>query len=292
MPTVSVVIPIYNGKCYLKEAIESVIVQTFTDYEIICVDDGSTDDSLGILAGYGEKVRLIRQANAGQGAARNAGVHSANGKYIAFLDQDDRWYPHKLADQVAAFERARDAVVVYSNSDRMDTNGRLVQTGATEAERSSALASPLGRLIGEGLVLPSSMLVRKDAFERAGGFDPQLRGFEDFDLCARLKQLGPFVFLKESGLSYRIHPEGFSQTGGMAVIRSRERFLLRMQNLYAGQREKQRIIRSMLADCYSDWGREDMKSGHPRESRSMLMRSLGCNPLKVRTYLRFLRTFC
>jgi glycosyltransferase involved in cell wall biosynthesis len=292
MPQVSIIIPVYNGARFLGEALESVFMQTFEDYEIICVDDGSTDTSIDILKRFEPRLSVIQQRNTGQGGARNRGVRQSSAPYVAFLDQDDRWYPHKLADQVAAFERARDAVVVYSNSDRMDTNGRLVQTGATEAERSSALASPLGRLIGEGLVLPSSMLVRKDAFERAGGFDPQLRGFEDFDLCARLKPLGRFIFLKESGLCYRVHEKGFSHSGGRDVIRSRERFLVRMRDLYVGHRGKQRIIRSMLADCYSDWGKEEMNRRNLRASRSLLIRSLRYNPFQARTYLRFMRTLC
>lgn len=291
MPTVSVVIPVFNGERFLKEALDSVFAQTYKDYEVICVDDGSTDGSVELLKRYGDRVSVIRQANAGQGAARNAGTRHAAGRYVAFLDQDDRWYPLKLEREVTALQADPDAVLVYSNSDRMDREGRLLEVGTTLKERSSALASPLGRLMGEGLVLPSSMMVRRDILELVGGFNPQLTGFEDFDLCARLRRQGRFLFLEESALCYRVHGDGFSQSGKLRVVQSRERFLLRMQNLYAGQSEKQRLIRHMLADCYSDWGMHELKVGNQRTGRSMFIRSLSHNPLKWRTYSRLLRSW-
>ena len=196
----------------------------------------------------------------------------------------------ELEHQMAAFQDDPGAVLVYSNSDRMDENSRLTEVGATLSERPSALASPLGRLIEEGLVLPSSMLVRRDAFEQAGGFDAHLRGFEDFDLSARLKQAGRFIFLEQPALCYRVHQKGFSTRGGIAIIRSRERFLLRMQELYAGRRDKQRLINAMLTRLL-------FRLGHGRNevqkatARSLFMRSIRYNPIKGRTYIRCLRTF-
>src|SRR2546428_4652348 len=109
MPAVRVVIPIYNGERYLREALESVFAQTYRDYEVICVNDGSTDGSPAVLREYGTRVTVVQQANAGQGAARNTGARHAAGRYIAFLDQDDRWYPHKLEHQVAVLEAGPDA---------------------------------------------------------------------------------------------------------------------------------------------------------------------------------------
>lgn len=291
MPSVSVVIAVYNGGRYLREALESVFAQRYDDYEVVCVDDGSTDSSAEVLRNYGHRVTVISQSNAGQGAARNAGARRASGQYLAFLDQDDRWYPQKLEREVVALEASPDAVVAYSNSDRMDDEGRLMEVGTTVAERASALASPLGRLIGEGLVLPSSMLVRRTVFERIGGFDPELAGFEDFDVCARLRQQGRFLFIEESGLCYRVHGGGFSQSGKVRVVKSRERFLLRMQDLYAGNKEKERLITKMLADCYSDWGMHELRAGNRQASWEKLFRSLGCNPMKWRTYSRLLRSF-
>ncbi|MBI3807269.1 MAG: glycosyltransferase family 2 protein [Nitrospirae bacterium] len=289
MPLVSVVIPIYNGERFLQESLESVFAQTFQDYEIVCVDDGSTDSSCALLKQYGVQVRVIQQANAGQSAARNEGVRQASGAFVAFLDQDDRWYPSKLEQQVAVLNAEPDVVLVHCNYDRMDKDGRVLVAGAALAEQASALASPLGRLIGEALVFPSAMLVRRDVFQQVGGFDSELRGFEDFDLIARLKQQGHFVLLPESGMAYRLHAGGFTRAGGMGIIRSRERFLIRMKALYAGDRVKAALIDRMLAECYSDWGMHVTKDGQPRKGWVKLIQSLQQNPWKFRTYSRLVR---
>lgn len=289
MPLVSVVIPVYNGERFLRESLESVFSQTFRDYEIVCVDDGSTDGSSALLQQYGARVRVIQQANSGQSAARNEGVRHATGAFVAFLDQDDRWYPSKLAQQVTVLHAEPDVVLVHCNYDRMDGDGRVLVAGAALAEQASALASPLGRLIGEALVFPSAMMVRRDVFQGVGGFDPELRGFEDFDLVARLKQQGRFVLLNESGMAYRLHAGGFTRAGGMGIIRSRERFLIRMRALYAGDRPKNILIDGMLADCYSDWGIHAAKDGQPRKGRMKLVQALQHDPWKFRTYSRLAR---
>lgn len=289
MPLVSVVIPVYNGERFLKESLESVFAQTCHDYEVVCVDDGSTDGSCSLLEQYGARVRVIQQENAGQSAARNTGVRQATGAFVAFLDQDDLWYPSKLAQQVAVLNVEPDVVLVHCNYDRVDGDGRVLVAGAALAERASALASPLGLLLGEALVFPSAMMVRRDVFQRVGGFDPELRGFEDFDLIARLKQQGRFVLLNESGMAYRLHAEGFTRAGGMGVIRSRERFLIRMKALYAGDRAKKALINRMLAECYSDWGIHATKDGQPRKGWVKLVQALQQDPRKFRTYSRLVR---
>ena len=289
MPLVSVVIPVYNGERFLRESLESVLAQTFQDYEIVCVDDGSMDGSCALLKQYGARVRVIQQANAGQSAARNVGVRQATGGFVAFLDQDDRWYPSKLAQQVTVLSGEPDVVMVHCNYDRMDGDGRVLVAGAALVERASALASPLGRLIGEALVFPSAMMVRRDVFQGVGGFDPELRGFEDFDLIARLKQQGRLVLLHESGLAYRLHAGGFTRAGGMGIIRSRERFLIRMRTLYAGDRAKNALIDRMLADCYSDWGMHAAKDGQPRKGWVKLIQSLQQDPWRLRTFSRLAR---
>ena len=292
MPKVSIVIPVYNGERFLREALDSVFAQTFQDFEVICVDDGSTDGSLAIIRKYGEMIAVLRQRNAGGSAARNAGVAQAAAPYVAFLDQDDRWYPHKLERQVSVMEMESDVVLVLCNSDRMDAEGRMLQLGATLAERATLLDSPLGRLMEEDQLLSSAILVRREAFERAGEYDSELRGFEDFDLCARLKRQGRFVFLEESGMCYRVHAGGFGQvTGGPIIVRSRERFLLKMKDLHVDDPAKKELIRVMLAECYSDWGMNEVRMGNFSEGRRMLRRSLVHNPLKFRTYSRFIRSF-
>jgi len=289
MPKVSVVMPVYNGERFLRESLDSVFAQTFQDFELLCIDDGSADNSVTVLEQYGSRLRVVRQQNAGQSAARNAGVALAKGEYVAFLDQDDLWYPSKLAGQVTTLEADNQVVLVHCNFDRIDENGRMLQEAAGLVERSSALASSMGELIGEALIFPSAMMIRKDAYQRSGGFCSELQGFEDFDLIARLKQQGAFVMLNERGMAYRVHGQGFTRAGGLHIIRSREKFLRRMEELYRGDRGKETIVQRMLADCYSDWGILEVRSGNKPEGRRKLLQSLSCNPVKLRTYSRLLR---
>ncbi|MDE3242947.1 MAG: glycosyltransferase family 2 protein [Nitrospirota bacterium] len=291
MPQVTVVLPVYNGARYIREALDSVFAQTFRDFEVICIDNGSTDETRSILEGYGERIRVLRRENRGPCGGRNEGVRKATAQYIAFLDHDDCWYPRKLEQQVAVLSAEPDAVLVLCNSDRMDAEGRLLQVGATSAERATMGDSPLGRLMEADQLLSSAILVRRDAFERAGMYDEELRGFEDFDLCARLKREGRFVFLEEPGMCYRVHSASLSHAGKAMVVQSRERFLLRMKALYVGDELKQELIRIMLAECYSDWGMHEVKAGRKNEGRRMLLRSLRLNPHKLRTYSRLFRSY-
>ena len=289
VPKVTVVMPVYNGERFLRGSLDSVFAQTFQDFEILCVDDGSTDRSAAVFEQYGQRIRVLRQSNAGQSAARNAGVTLANGQYVAFLDQDDLWYPTKLMNQVAALDADSDVVLAHCDFDRIDDGGRMMQEGVGMSERAGALASPMGQLIGEALIFPSAMMIRKTAYERIGGFHHELQGFEDFDLIARLKQQGRFVMLEETGMAYRVHGHGFTRAGGLHIIRSREKFLRRMEELYRGDRPKQMIVRRMLADCYSDWGQHEVRAGNKEEGRRKLIQSLRCNPTKLRTYSRLFR---
>jgi hypothetical protein len=191
--------------------------------------------------------------------------------------------------QVAAIEADPRVVLVHCDFDRIDEKGRTVQERAGTTERASALASPMGQLIGEALIFPSAMLIRREDFASSGGFHAELQGFEDFDLIARLKLQGEFVMVEERGMAYRLHGQGFTRAGGLHIIRSRERFLRRMEDLYRGDRTQQTIVRRMLADCYSDWGIHEVRQGNKPEGRRKLIESLRCNPAKMRTYSRLLR---
>lgn len=127
MPTVSVVMPVYNVERYLAAAIDSVLAQTFTDLELILVDDGSTDGSSALCAAYTDpRVRVIRQANRGLPGARNTGIRAATGAYIAILDSDDLWHPEKLARHVAHLQARPEVGVSYCASELIDGEGRCM----------------------------------------------------------------------------------------------------------------------------------------------------------------------
>src|ERR1051326_205992 len=114
MPQVSVIIPTYNSAHYLADAVESVLSQTFQDIEVLIIDDGSTDETETVIQRYGSLVRCFRQRNSGVAVARNRGIEESRGEYVAFLDADDTWLPHKLERQLAALDECSDYGACYS----------------------------------------------------------------------------------------------------------------------------------------------------------------------------------
>jgi glycosyltransferase involved in cell wall biosynthesis len=181
-PTVSVIIPTYNRGWILKEAIDSVLVQDYANYELIVVDDGSTDNTHEILESYGRDISVFRQTNQGVSAARNRGIDEAGGQLIAFLDSDDIWLPRKLSRQVDFFKLHPDAVINQTeeiwirNGVRVNPTARHRKPSGMIFERSLELC----------LVSPSAVMIKETLLETVGAFDENLPACEDYDLWLRI----------------------------------------------------------------------------------------------------------
>jgi len=209
-PTLSVVIPAYNVQQFIADAVNSTLTQTFTDLEIVVVDDGSTDRTAEIVTAMTDpRVRLVSKPNGGLSSARNAGIRAARGRYIGLLDGDDRWLPFKAARHVEAMERDPTIGVTFSQSAYVDEEGR--RTGQLLATR---LAEPtLHDLIrynhlGNG----STPVVRKEVFEAVGLFDEQLRASEDYDVWIRVlhRRAGRVILVDEVLTEYRVRSNSLS----------------------------------------------------------------------------------
>ena len=181
-PTVSVIIPTFNRWPVLGEAIESVLAQDYVDYELIVVDDGSTDETTERLNQFGSRLRIFSQANRGVSAARNLGVVYARGSYLAFLDSDDLWRPQKLAVQ-AAFMMRNPTVQICQTNEIWVRNGVRVNSKLRHQKPSGEIFLPSLELC---LVSPSAVMLRRDLFERHGGFDEDFPVCEDYDLWLRI----------------------------------------------------------------------------------------------------------
>ncbi len=178
-PLVSVIIPTYNRGWILKEAIDSVLAQDFTDFELIVVDDGSTDNTQDILTSYKEKIIVEKHSrNKGVSAARNRGITSASGQYVSFLDSDDLWLPQKLSTQVDFFNANPDALICQTeekwirNSIFVNPKKRHKKLSGNIFEKSLYLC----------LVSPSAVMMKRSLFEMTGMFVESLPACEDYDM--------------------------------------------------------------------------------------------------------------
>lgn len=222
---ISVVIPLYNGAEHLPNAIRSVEWQTLKPKELIVVDDGSSDDSIAVVERLSAEVPLtfLRKENGGQSSARNYGVRHSNGDLIAFLDQDDIWYPQHLEKLAEPFLEPRYPPLgwVYSNLD-FTVEGKLIFVGYVTKVGVEHPKRSLVRCLGEDMrVLPSASLISRNAFDSANGFDERLLGFEDDDLFLRIFCLGyGNVFVDEPLSQWRQHKNNAGRSTRMAKSRT------------------------------------------------------------------------
>lgn len=223
MVQVSVIIPAYNGDRYLAEAIDSVLQQTYQDYEIIVVDDGSTDNTAQVVRQYGKVVRYLSQTNQGVAASRNLGLAAALGNYIAFLDQDDIFLPDKLSSQVALLEQDADLGMVNSGWQIYREN----QLGDRQGEVEAAVQpwQQIPQLTATNLIIwkpvfLGAILFRRNWLERAGGFNTTLEQTPDVDLVMRLAKIGcPAAWVEKVTVRYRQHETNASKN---ALLQAQE----------------------------------------------------------------------
>lgn len=211
------VIPAFNRKEFLKEAIESVLNQTYKDLEVIVVDDGSEDETGEFIATLGDKrVKYIWQPNRGPAAARNRGVTVAEGKFLAFLDSDDLWTPAKLEKQVSFFEENHSARICYTDEVGI-RRGVRVNPKKRHQKYSGWIYSYCLPLC---IISPSSVMFKRELWEETGGFDESFPFCEDYELWLRISSVEPIFFIPEKLIVKRGgHKDQLSRRWGMDVWR-------------------------------------------------------------------------
>jgi glycosyltransferase involved in cell wall biosynthesis len=210
-PLVSVIIPAYNAARFVAEAVRSALAQEYATKEIIVINDGSTDDTLDVLKTFGSAIRIIDQKNGGPAVARNAGLHAAHGRYIAFLDADDVWLPGKVAAQVAHLDGAMDVGAVYTAWQiwKPDASGiySLLRSLPSmddvqpDDENSGWIYN---RLLFDCGMLTTTVMLRASLVDMVGDFDVGLRVGEDYDYWLRLARIAKIHKLRGVGALYRI----------------------------------------------------------------------------------------
>ena len=241
-PLVSVIIPTYNRRAMVQEAVDSVLAQTCSDFELIVVDDGSEDGTAESLARYGSAMRIYSQPRGGVAAARNRGAERAAGLYLAFLDSDDLWLPRKLEVQIA-FMRERPWVQICQTEEIWIRRGARVNPKKKHRKPSGDIFRASLELC---LVSPSAVMMRRELFDAVGGFDETLPACEDYDLWLRVARSHPVPLISDPLVIKRGgHPDQLSRS-----IWGLDRFrVAALQKLLGSGLERER----------RDWAREVLR---------------------------------
>lgn len=208
MPLVTVIVPVFNGAKTIEETIASVLNQSFSDFELLIMNDGSTDNTLDVIAGFGDsRIKVFSHPNSGSNPTRNRGIDAASGKYVSFIDADDLWTPDKLEAQLNALKETPQAAVVYSWTDCIDEQGKYLRPGAHAIVAGNIHANLLlTDCIGSG----SNVLVCKQALIEVGKFDESLPNAQDWDMWLRLSARYHFACVPKTQVLYRVSATSLS----------------------------------------------------------------------------------
>jgi glycosyltransferase involved in cell wall biosynthesis len=305
---VSVIIPTYNRGDIIGETIASVLAQTYPQFEILLIDDGSTDNTRQVVSAIDDKrLRYFYKENGGTSAARNSGLDSARGEFIAFLDHDDLWESWKLEAQLEILRRHADAGLVWSDMSSFAKVGEILSErhlreyySAYSLVNLEAIHKPVGTLsdLGAGapekfagcpyyvadvfeymfngnLVHPPTAVVRRERLQKSGWFEPQVTGFgaEDYHFYFRVCSHGPVAFLDAPTMLYRIHASQISTTRSLQEARGN----LNVVKHWMGRRPAnvpEPVIQRALANSHAWLGEEELRAGSPRAATRHLWQSL------------------
>lgn len=283
MPTVSVVITCYNYGKYLEGCLMSVIKQTYKDIEIIVVDDGSTDNTIEVMGYFKETPNIIYiwQENSGQTRAKNVGIKSSTGNYVAFLDADDRWCPDKLEKQMTCFENDKNGVV-YCRAKYLDENDQPLDYEMTDPYLQPRRGFVTDWLFYNNFVQFSSTVVRKECFEKFGTFDESLKMAIDWDLWLRLSTAYTFDYVDERLFYYRMGHSGQMSRNveerQRCCDRIKQKFLMKYPDLLTRQ-----TVRKANAIFCCNRG-EYFRKINKEKSAKYFWRAISNNPVELRAY--------
>jgi glycosyltransferase involved in cell wall biosynthesis len=277
-PRVSVVIPTYNRRLLLERALASVFAQSRRDFEIIVVDDGSTDDTKAMVQASGE-VRYFCQANAGPAKARNTGIREARGDFIAFLDSDDLWHPDFLAVQTDVLEHHPKVALTCTAS----------TVGNKEAKhfpRTQELfvGDFYFKLYNESFVRTPATVVRRECLDDVGYFNDAYRWCEDHDLWLRIAHKFPIAYVNRCLVSIGRHGDNLSRNVATALDEHLKIAIEVLEKNYDPSRISERIYDARLAKRYLQFSQIYLTRGDKAEAWDCLWRAIRTAPYSLRPY--------
>jgi glycosyltransferase involved in cell wall biosynthesis len=291
MPTVSVIIPTYNRAFMLKEAIQSVLDQTYSDYEVIVVDDGSTDNTREVVNALSDKrVRYVFQENRERSAARNHALSLARGRYIAFLDSDDLFLPTKLEKQVAALEKEQKFGMVYSSAICTDKQGKRIAPFMYKATASGWIYRKVAFYVPI-TILPTLVMIRTEVLSQVGGFDEKMTRFEDIDMWRRVARRYPILAMQEPLSIFRTHSDNeLANQNPDKILRALAYYVNKAFN--EDKDESRIFLRRAAARLYLRYGLAIFLSPEWHDSaRTFIVHSIKYWPLQIGAYFLLIATY-
>lgn len=286
-PLVSIITPVYNGATYLAQALDSAIKQSYDNWELIVVNDGSIDNSESIIENYlpDPRILYIKQQNQGVAAARNTAIAAASGTYIGFLDQDDRWHKDKLSIQIAALESDKTIALVYARQNIINENEVPIEypwpTGA--------IGHCLKTMFLRNQITILTTLVRKQVLNEVGAFNEKLSGTDDYDMWLRICLSHPIGFIDKTLADYRVHSSNVSNDDFKMTaldLKTIESVLLAHPEIY--DLLGKQVVYSRLHQLHRElggwlsWKKNDFK-----QARNHYAKAIYFKPLSFRPYYRW-----
>ncbi|WP_052359154.1 glycosyltransferase [Methanomicrobium mobile] len=235
-PLVSVVIPVYNGSNYVREAIDSALAQTYKNIEILVIDDGSTDNTWDILQSYGDKIRKYHKQNGGVSTALNMGIKNMRGEWFAWLSHDDLWLPENIEKKIEFLNAHPNYRMCYGEIDHINSEHKILKIYNTTG-RWYPKGKMLRQMLRSGYIVDGlTTIINKECFEKIGVFNENLRYCQDYEFWYRLAQVYDLGFCKGKYSQSRVHPE---QTGYIHNISCHDEFRKTRLYLYRKTRTEE-----------------------------------------------------
>jgi glycosyltransferase involved in cell wall biosynthesis len=291
MSDVSVVIPVFNGARTVARTINSLLCQRFDGvFEILVVNDGSTDETGAVLAQYGYRIRVLNQQNHGPARARNAAAALSTAEYISFLDADDAFMPDKLARTVSSLAADPQAAMLFHDAVSLDPTGRQIAPSCVLPEK--AHPPSMNELLTQlWPIITSTVVMRRRTFQACGGFSEEFKfGYEDPDLWIRAREHGHFVYLPEPLTYYTLIDDRAERME--KYLTSQAVFFRRLRRRYGNAADE--LIRGIVRS-YTNWlgyqGLLAIQAGNRAAARRYFARILRRHPTHLKSALRYVRTF-
>lgn len=286
---VSVIVPVYNRADLIGSTIRSILAQTYSSFEIIIINDGSTDDTLDVLNKFvqehPEKITILNQNNSGQVTARNNGIKNAGGEYIAFLDSDDTWLPHKLEKQMPLFRQG--VGLVYSGINEVDESGRILRTVPCEKDMRGDIYR---QLLIKNRMTGGSVVVKRDAIEKVGIFDPSLKAAENWDLWIRISKEFSVDYVDEPLVNYLKH-EGNMSADSPVMLNATKCILQKHLLDVPSDPLLEGTYKKAYANYYYRYGIYYYSRGQYHEARREFRKSLSFCANNMDIYIRIFRSY-